>query len=150
MEEVNYSMTMGMESQTIRTWGSMMLTPLTALCYLTINRSENCAPADHRSWDSPSSPGLEKCLPETHWGVQAFWALAAQNSGLIFCNKRCTLLHYKLPSVDRLYCVPETGLKFGSVTFSVLKLWQFPTLVLPSPFFGWWLWIWLFFFFPFR
>ena len=74
----------------------------------------------------------EKMSPWNLWGVQAFWALAAQNSGLVSCNKRCTFLHHTLASVDRLYCVPETGSKFGSVTFSVLKLWQSPTLVLPS------------------
>ena len=42
---INYLMTCS--TQPPAAWGLMMSTPMTSLCYLTINKSENCAWARH-------------------------------------------------------------------------------------------------------
>ena len=39
---------------------------------------------------------------------------------LVSCNKRCTFLQHNLGSVDWLYCMWESGLKFGLVTLSFI------------------------------
>ena len=61
-------------------------------CYLTINQSENCVPADHLPWDSPPSLCLEKCSPETHGEFGCFETRCPGLLCLVPCNKHCTFL----------------------------------------------------------
>ena len=92
-----------------------MLTPVTPPCYLTANQSENCAPADHTPCEPLPCLDFKNALlkPTEESG---FWALAAPDSLLGVCNKRCTFLHHTPVSVDWLYSARASGPKFGSVT----------------------------------
>ena len=53
------------------------------------------------------SPCLLKSFPESHWGIWAFWALAAWTLCFVPYNKHCTSLHHSPVSVDWFYCACE-------------------------------------------
>ena len=59
----------------------------------------------------PSLTWHLKCFAETHWGLWAFWALAAWTFCLVPCSK-LTCLHHSLVSVDWLCCAWVSGPKF--------------------------------------
>ena len=62
------------DSRPVETRRLIMLIPN----YLTTNQSEECLWADHASYNPLHHPIFKKPFPESHQGVQVFWALTAQ------------------------------------------------------------------------
>lgn len=95
---INYLMTCS--TQPPAAWGLMMSTPMTSLCYLTINKSDNCAWACHIPVTHLPHPAFKNAFLES---VGEFGYFEHELLGRLVWgpDKGYTFLHYDCGSVDR-------------------------------------------------